>query len=45
MERLHQMLLEDEIMMCGAVLLLGILTGCVARFVRALMVRNTSQRD
>jgi hypothetical protein len=32
MDALHEMLVEDEILFCGLTLLLGIVTGAVARF-------------
>jgi hypothetical protein len=32
MDGLHEMLIEDEILFCGLTLLLGIVTGAVARF-------------
>ena len=37
MEPLHQMLPEDEILLCGAVLLLGLVLGAVTRLVVALV--------
>jgi hypothetical protein len=39
METVHQMLPEDEVIMCGTVLLLGIVLGVAARLV-ASMVRQ-----
>lgn len=33
MEQMHEMLLEDEIMMCGMVLLVGVLAGMGARLI------------
>jgi hypothetical protein len=32
MNHLHEMLIEDEIVLCGLVLLLGLAAGAVARF-------------
>ena len=40
METLHTMLLEDEILFCGLVLLFGIVTGAAARWVAALRERR-----
>ena len=37
---LHEMLIEDEIVLCGLVLLLGVVTGVVARGVAALRERR-----
>jgi hypothetical protein len=37
---LHEMLIEDEIVLCGLVLLLGVVTGVVARWVAALRERR-----
>ena len=37
MEPLHQMLPEDEILLCGAVLLLGLVLGAVTRLVVTLV--------
>jgi hypothetical protein len=42
MERLHQMLPEDEILLCGVVLLCGILAGALARLVVAWSGRRTA---
>ncbi len=42
MDRLHEMLVEDEIIFCGLVLLLGIVSGAVARCVAALRERRTA---
>ena len=39
---LHAMLLEDEILFCGVTLLVGIVTGAVARWVVALRGRRTA---
>jgi hypothetical protein len=41
MESFHQMLPEDEILMCGVVLLLGILAGAVVRLAAAWRERRT----
>ena len=35
MEPIHEMLPEDEILLCGAVLLLGLVLGVVARLIVA----------
>jgi len=42
MDRLHQMLPEDEILMCGLVLLLGIAVGAATRWLAALRERRPS---
>lgn len=42
MDKLHEMLVEDEILFCGLMLLFGILTGGVARWVAALRERRTA---
>jgi hypothetical protein len=42
MERLHQMLPEDEVFMCGLVLLVGIVLGAAARGLAALRERRPS---
>jgi hypothetical protein len=42
MDGLHEMLVEDEIVFCGLVLLLGIVTGAVARCVAALRGRRAA---
>lgn len=36
MDGLHDMLLEDEILLCGLMLVLGIVTGAAARLIAAL---------
>jgi len=41
MESFHQMLPEDEILLCGVVLLLGILAGAVTRLAAAWRERRT----
>jgi len=40
MDKLHEMLVEDEILFCGLMLLLGIVTGALARCVTALCGRR-----
>ena len=40
MDAVHQMLVEDEILFCGLVLLLGVAAGGVARFVMAIRNRR-----
>lgn len=42
MERLHEMLPQDEIFLCGLALLAGLVTGAVARCLVALAKRRTS---
>jgi hypothetical protein len=42
MERLHEMLPEDEILMCGLVLLAGIVLGAAARWLVALRERRSA---
>jgi hypothetical protein len=42
MEALHQMLVEDEILFCGLLLLVGVLVGAAARWVVALCERRTA---
>jgi hypothetical protein len=39
---LHEMLIEDEIVFCGLMLLFGILTGAVVRCVVALRGRRVA---
>ena len=39
---LHDMLLEDEIVFCGLMLLFGVLTGAVARWIAAPRERRTA---
>lgn len=36
MDRFHEMVIEDEIVMCGSVLILGIIAGIAARVVLCL---------
>jgi hypothetical protein len=40
MDMLHQMLVEDEILFCGLMLLFGVVTGAVARGLAALRERR-----
>ena len=42
MERLHEMLPQDEIFLCGLALLAGLATGAVARCLAALTQRRAS---
>ncbi len=42
MERLHEMLPEDEVFLCGLVLLLGVVIGAAARWLAALRERRPS---
>ena len=42
METLHEMLVEDEILFCGLMLLFGVITGAVARWVVALRERRAA---
>jgi hypothetical protein len=42
MDKLHEMLLEDEILFCGLMLLLGAAAGALARGVAALRERRTA---
>jgi hypothetical protein len=42
MGHLHEMLIEDEIIMCGTVMLAGILTGIVSRVVYAIRQRRAA---
>ena len=39
---LHEMLVEDEIVFCGLMLLLGIVTGAAARCIAAWRGRRTA---
>ncbi|GEM_PF-3593629 len=41
MGTLHQMLPEDEVLLCGVVLLLGMLAGALARLAAAWRERRT----
>ncbi len=40
MEHFHDMLIEDEIVLCGVVLALGVAAGAVSRMVRAFFRRG-----
>jgi hypothetical protein len=42
MDRFHEMLPEDEIFLCGLVLLIGIAVGAAARWLAALRERRPS---
>jgi hypothetical protein len=42
MDQIHQMLPEDEIFLCGLILLLGVVTGAVARLVAAWRQRRVA---
>jgi len=42
MWNLHEMLVEDEIVFCGLVLLAGVVTGAFARFLAALLGRKVT---
>jgi hypothetical protein len=42
MDRLHEMLVEDEILFCGLTLLFGIVSGAVSRLVAGLLGRRTA---
>jgi hypothetical protein len=42
MPDLHEMLIEDEIVFCGLMLLLGIVTGAAARCVALLLGRRVA---
>jgi len=42
MNQLHQMLPEDEILLCGLTLLVGIGVGALARMLFALLQRRSS---
>ncbi len=42
MGTLHEMLVEDEILFCGLVLLAGIVTGVVARLLAGLRERKVT---
>jgi hypothetical protein len=42
MGRLHEMLIEDEIVFCGLVLLAGALTGAAARWLARLWERKVA---
>ncbi len=42
MDRLHEMLVEDEILFCGLTLLSGIVVGAVSRLVIGLLGRRAA---
>jgi hypothetical protein len=42
MDHLHEMLVEDEIVFCGLMLLVGIVSGAAARCVAAWRGRRTA---
>ncbi len=42
MDTLHQMLVEDEILFCGLVVVFGAMTGAVARLVALLRERRAA---
>jgi hypothetical protein len=42
MDRLHEMLVEDEILFCGLTLLSGIVAGAVSRLVAGLLGRRAA---
>jgi hypothetical protein len=42
MDKLHEMLVEDEIVFCGLMLLCGIVAGVLARLVAGRRVRRTA---
>jgi hypothetical protein len=42
MDKLHEMLVEDEILFCGLVLLFGVVIGAVARGIAALRERRAA---
>ena len=42
MGHLHEMLIEDEIIMCGMVMLTGIVVGIVSRVIHAIRRRPTA---
>ncbi len=42
MDRLHEMLVEDEILFCGLMLLFGAVAGAVARAIAALRERRAA---
>jgi hypothetical protein len=45
MNHLHEMLIEDEIIMCGVVMLSGIIAGIISRVVYAVRQRRTTARS
>ena len=42
MESIHEMLVQDEIFLCGIVLLFGVIIGAAARLVYALLKRRSA---
>jgi len=42
MEHLREMVIEDEILMCGAMLLIGIVAGAVGRYLREVWGRRSA---
>jgi hypothetical protein len=44
MEHFHEMLIEDEIVLCGVVLALGIAAGAVSRMVKSFFRRRETTR-
>jgi hypothetical protein len=42
MDALHEMLVEDEIVFCGLMLLLGVVSGAVARVIASLRERRVA---
>lgn len=42
MDHLHEMLIEDEIVLCGLVMMLGIVTGVISRVIGVVRQRRTS---
>lgn len=42
MDHLHEMLIEDEIIMCGVVLIAGIVTGVISRVIYAARQRKAA---
>jgi hypothetical protein len=40
---LHAMVIEDEILLCGIVLALGIATGAIARFLSSLRQKKAAR--
>jgi hypothetical protein len=42
MDKLHEMLVEDEILFCGLMLLVGVVAGAVARALVALSQRRAA---
>ena len=44
MSHLHGMLIEDEIIMCGIVMLSGIVVGVISRVIYSVRQRRATQR-